>query len=458
MTKTSRQPYVSSAVGVILASGTGTRFRSETPKQFLKLAGKTVLEHTLDVFQLHPKIDEIVIVAAPENLLLVEELVARAAYSKVKSVVMGGTTRQASSASGIAAVIGDARKVLVHDAVRPLLDHAVIDRCLAALDTHDAVDTGIPSGDTVIRVNEEDCITEIPDRAMLRLGQTPQGFRTGLLRKAHALASRNPELKVTDDCGLILHYKLGLVKVVPGDVNNIKITYPSDIYLADRLFQLRSRELTGMDVGNLEGKCVVVFGASRGIGERIATLAAERGAHVIAASRREGVNVADADSVRKVLDDAINRWGRVDMIANTAGVLRTGLLSGQDYVTIDEQLLTNLRGSIVVAREAFEVMKGSGGSIALFTSSSYTRGRARSSIYSATKAAVVNLVQSLAQEYRSFAVRINAISPERTATPMRTENFGNEPDAELLDAGKVAAATIATMLSDVSGEVIDVRR
>jgi len=445
-------------VAIILASGIGSRFRSEAPKQFLKLAGKTVLEHTLDVFQLHPDIGEIVIVVAPENRLLVEELVTRGAYSKVTALVTGGATRQASSASGIAAVTGDNRKVLVHDAVRPLLDHAVIGRCLVALDSHDAVDTGIPSGDTVIRVNDEDCIADIPERAMLRLGQTPQGFRASLLRKAHARASRDPVLNVTDDCGLILHYKLADVKVVAGDVNNIKITYPSDIYLADRLFQLRSRELAGMDAGSLEGKCVVVFGASRGIGERIAALATERGAHIVAASRREGVNVADANSVRKILAGAMGRWGRVDMIANTAGVLRMGLLSGQDYATIDEQLLTNLRGSIVVAREAFEVMKNTGGNIALFTSSSYTRGRARSSVYSATKAAVVNLVQSLAQEYRSFGVRINAINPERTATPMRTENFGNEPEAELLDAGKVAAATIATMLSDVSGEVIDVRR
>jgi 2-C-methyl-D-erythritol 4-phosphate cytidylyltransferase len=224
------------------------------------------------------------------------------------------------------------------------------------------------------------------------------------------------------------------------------------------LFQLRSRELAGLDISSLEDKCVVVLGASRGIGERIATLAAEHGAHVIAVSRREGVDVADAESVRNVLAGARERWGRVDMIANTAGVLRTGLLSGQDYATIDEQLLTNLRGSIVTAREAFEVMKDTGGSIALFTSSSYTRGRARSSVYSATKAAVVNLVQSLAQEYRSFGVRINAINPERTATPMRTENFGNEPAGELLDADTVARATLAALQSDATGEVIDVRR
>jgi 2-C-methyl-D-erythritol 4-phosphate cytidylyltransferase len=178
----------------------------------------------------------------------------------------------------------------------------------------------------------------------------------------------------------------------------------------------------------------------------------------VAVSRSEQVDVADPSAVRRVLSDALLAHGRIDLVANTAGVLRTGLLAGQDYAVIDEQLATNLRGSIVVAREAFEVMRASGGSIALFTSSSYTRGRARSSVYSATKAAVVNLVQALAQEYLAFGVRINAINPERTATPMRTENFGNEAAGELLDADTVARATLSAMLSDATGEVIDVRR
>lgn len=446
-------------ITIILASGTGTRFRSETPKQFLKLAGKTVLEHTLDVLEHHPRIDEIIVVSAADNRLLVEELVNNAGYRKVTAIVAGGATRQASSASGIAAVIGDEHKVLVHDAVRPLLDHATIDRCLDALDECDAVDTGIPSGDTIIRLNEDDTIADIPERAALRLGQTPQGFRAGLLREAHARACNDPNLKVTDDCGLILCYGLGVVKVVAGDVNNIKITYPSDIYLADRLFQLRTRHAAQqMPYDELRDKVIVVFGASRGIGQCIANMAKTQGARVIAVSRCNDVNVADSEAVRETLADALNAHGRVDMVVNTAGVLRTGLLAGQDYAAIDEQLLTNLRGSVVVAREAFEVLQKAGGSIALFTSSSYTRGRARSSVYSATKAAVVNLMQALAQEYHPFGVRINAINPERTATPMRTENFGIEPESELLDADRVAAATLSAMLSEASGEVIDVRR
>lgn len=446
-------------IAIILASGSGARFRSDIPKQFLKLAGKTVLEHTLDVFEQHPRIDEIIVVVAADTRLLTQEIIGNAGYRKVRKIVLGGATRQASSAAGIAAVVGDEHKVLVHDAVRPLLDAVTIDRCLDALDTHDAVDTGIASPDTIIRVNATAAIADIPDRSTLRLGQTPQAFRAGLLRRAHALAAADPALHVTDDCGLILHYGLAAVHVVAGDVNNIKITYPSDIYLADRLFQLRTRLQAGASpAAPLVGKVLVVLGASRGIGAAIAERARDAGALVIAASRGTGVDVADTGAVRGLLATAITTHGRIDMVANTAGVLHTGLLAGADDAVVDEQIATNLRGSIIVAREAFAVMRGAGGSIALFTSSSYTRGRARSAVYSATKAAVVNLMQGLAQEYLPFGVRINAINPERTATPMRTENFGNEPTSELLDAGTVAAATLATLLSGATGEVVDVRR
>jgi 2-C-methyl-D-erythritol 4-phosphate cytidylyltransferase len=246
--------------------------------------------------------------------------------------------------------------------------------------------------------------------------------------------------------------------VVAGDVSNIKITYPSDIYLADRLFQLRSRTAAHPGTLALHGRTFVVFGASRGIGAHISNVARTAGAAVVSASRGNGVNICDVEAVRRTLASARQEYGHINGVVNTAGVLRTGLLAGQDDTTIAEQIDTNLRGSVVVAREAFEALRGAGGSIALFTSSSYTRGRARSAVYSATKAAVVNLMQGLAEEYLPFGVHINAINPERTATPMRTENFGNEPASELLDADTVARATLATLLSKITGEVIDVRR
>lgn len=448
------------SIAVILASGNGTRFGSHTPKQFLKLAGKTVLEHTLNVFERHAAIDEIIIVGGQETLPLITEIANTAGYTKVSKVLAGGATRQQSSAAGVAAIAGDDHKVLVHDAVRPLLDHATINRCLEALDDNEAVDTAVAASDTVIEVDENSAIADIPDRSMLRLGQTPQAFRSGMLRRAHQLAAKEADLKVTDDCGLILHYNLAQVKVVEGDTSNIKITYPSDIYLADRLFQLRSRRGDGDELEELglRGKTIVVFGASRGIGQSICDIAEKAGANVVPVSRAQGVDIADEVAARDTLHKAQEQYGSIDAVILTAGVLRTGLLTGQDYETIDEQLRTNLRGCIVVAREAFEAMRENGGSVALFTSSSYTRGRARSSVYSATKAAVVNLMQALSEEFRPFEVNINAINPERTATPMRTENFGNEPPEKLLDAESVARATLAACMSSATGEVIDVRK
>lgn len=447
-------------IAIILASGSGTRFGAETPKQFFKLSGKRVIEHTLDVFQCHEDIDEIIIVTSREQMALMEEIVLRCGYSKVSRIVLGGDTRQASSAAGIAAIQGDEHKVLVHDAVRPLLDHATVDRCLLALDSFDCVDTVIPSTDTVVQMGGDGCIAHIPDRASLRLGQTPQGFRAGLLRRAHDLAAGRTDIHVTDDCGLVLHFALAPVKLVDGDINNIKITYPSDIYLADRIFQLRSRVAAPRkSLEDWAGKTLVIFGGSRGIGKRMCDIAQAAGANVVAVSRTTGVDVSDEVAVRKTLLNAQRAFGKIDAVAASAGILRTGTLAGQDYATIDEQLLTNLRGSIVVAREAYEAMhETGGGSIALFTSSSYTRGRARYSVYSATKAAVVNLVQALSEEFAPFHVRINAINPERTATPMRIENFGNEPPDTLLDADTVATAALLTLLSQTSGEVVDVRR
>lgn len=448
----------SRTIVILLASGKGERFRSETPKQFIKLAGKRVIEHTLDCFEQHTAIDEILVVTSENHKPLVEEIVLQNAYKKVRRILIGGETRQASTAAGIAAIVGDTHKVLVHDAVRPLLDQATIDRCLKALDAADCIDTVINPADTIVEASSENTISSIPDRSKLRLGQTPQGFRSGLLRQAHDLAKKDSNIKVTDDCGIVMHYDLAPVVLVEGNVSNIKITHPSDIYLADRLFQLRSTTTNQVDLNNLKNKVIAVLGASRGIGLSCAELARQYGAVVVEASRHTGVDICNRAAVKILFAQIADQHGRIDFIVNTAGVLRTGTLAAQTDDIINEQLDINFKGSIIVAQEGFEYLKESGGSIALFTSSSYTRGRAFSAVYSATKAAIVNLTQGLAQEFHPCNVRINAINPERTATPMRKENFGNEPQETLLDADVVARATLATLLRSISGEVVDVRR
>ena len=129
-----------------------------------------------------------------------------------------------------------------------------------------------------------------------------------------------------------------------------------------------------------------------------------------------------------------------------------------NYDTIANAVQTNYMGTVNVALAAYEYLKQTKGQIIFFTSSSYTRGRAFYSIYSSTKAAIVNFVQAVAQEWDGDGIRINCINPERTKTPMRQKNFGIEPDESLLMPERVAEATLHTLASDCTGQVIDVRR
>lgn len=425
----------------------------------MKLAGRTIIEHTLDVVDGHPEVDEIFIVTDKDYRSFLEEILLRNNYGKVTKVLNGGASRRESSASGIFAVEEEDALVLLHDAVRPFLSHRIVSDCYAKLEKHASVDVAIPAVDTIIEVDERGCISDIPKRANLRRGQTPQGFQASVLREAHELAMREEGVEVTDDCGLILRYGLGDVHVVEGEEQNIKLTYPEDLYLADKIFQLKTVDIEHLRSEEpLKDKVVVVYGASRGIGDDIMRMGKEQGGKMYGFSRSNGVDVRDYTSVKKAMDEVYAKEGRVDAVVNTAAILRSGTLLSRDIEDVNLEIGINYTGSINVVKAGLEYLKESGGSVALFTSSSYTRGRALYTIYSSTKAAVVNLTQGLAEELHSDGVRINAINPERTNTPMRRENFGVEPENTLLASEAVAQATIDTLLAEFSGMVVDVRR
>ena len=135
-----------------------------------------------------------------------------------------------------------------------------------------------------------------------------------------------------------------------------------------------------------------------------------------------------------------------------------GKLDERNIEDIQADIDINYKGSINVAKAAIPYLKESKGSMQLYASSSYTRGRALYATYSSTKAGVVNLVQALAEELADDGVRVNVINPERCATPMRFKAFGKEPEESLLSPEKVAEASLKTLLSDLTGQVIDVKR
>ena len=448
-------------IAVILAGGVGHRTGLSTPKQFFKLAGKTVMEHTVSAFEINRHIDEIAIVVNVNSLPVVEQMVLAGGFTKVKKLLQGGAERYCSSLSAIKAYEGQDVNLIFHDAVRPLVSERIIDDVCRALEDHEAVDVAIPTADTIIEVNENSEIVSIPLRSALRRGQTPQAFRIGTIREAYRLALSDPSFTTTDDCGVVKRYLPDVpVFVVPGEESNMKLTYREDIYLMDKYFQMRNIKLSGEpDYSFFKGKTAVVFGASSGIGKDTAALLEAAGARVYAYSRSSGgVDVGNAEDVKRAFSEVSASEPVIDFVINTAGVLNREPLHSMDDSVIEAAVRTNYIGTVNVAKAAYPYLKKSKGQLVFFTSSSYTRGRSFYSIYSSTKAAIVNFVQAIAEEWQPDGIRVNCIDPERTRTPMREKNFGIEPEGSLLESRVVAEETLKCLLSDYTGQVVDVRR
>lgn len=450
-------------VAIILAGGVGNRFNLEVPKQFVKLAGKLVIEHTIDAFERHPLIDEIYVVVYKEFYNLMEEIVQRDAYKKLKKILIGGVTRQESSKIGVfACEDDDVKKVLIHDAVRPFVSEETITNVILALDKFPVVDVAIASADTIIEVSDEKIIKDIPPRKYLLRGQTPQGFRLPVIKKAHTLAEKNGYNSAADDCSLILRYDLGSIYVVDDLEYNMKITYPVDIHIADKIFQIYKVKLANIDFKTLKkglnNKVVVVFGGTSGIGLEICKMCKELGGHAYSFSRRTGVDIRDFESIQKALEDVYKAHNRIDSIICSSGILKMSFIETAEISDIVDQINIILIGNILVGKASIPYLKETKGSLIFFASSSYTRGRSGYTPYSASKAALVNFVQGFSEEVSHYGIKINVINPERTNTPLRHKNFGNEDKTSLLSPRFVALTTLKTMMSDITGAVIEVRK
>jgi 2-C-methyl-D-erythritol 4-phosphate cytidylyltransferase len=228
---------VTRLVAVVLGGGVGTRFGADRPKQLLSLAGRTLIEHCVAAFAQAPAIDDIVLVMPPAY----HEEANRLVGDQVSAIIAGGATRSDSvrgalahiSAAAPAATTG----VLLHDAARPLVTQQIIADCAAALQQHDAIGTAVPTSDTILVVADR-VIADVPPRENLYRAQTPQCFRLEVITRAHALAAADPDFTPTDDCGVVLRYLPDVpVRIVHGSERNIKVTYPSDLPVAEALLR-----------------------------------------------------------------------------------------------------------------------------------------------------------------------------------------------------------------------------
>lgn len=448
--------------GVVLAGGVGARLGLSVPKQMVKVAGKAILEHTVAAFNASPDIDEVIVMVTPGWAERVATLLGTQ-YEKLSLILEGGSTRNETTRRVVDA-LGDIEcKILLHDAVRPLLDQRIITACVEALDNFGAVDVVIPSADTIVVVDDDNVITQIPNRSRLRRGQTPQAFRLSVLRSSYEKAIEDPYFSASDDCGVVLKYRPDVkIKCVIGAEHNIKVTYPVDLFIADKLFQLASHSASRLSAkeltDTLDGKTMMILGGSYGIGAEIARLGREAGMNVVAHGRSTtGLHVQDPKSITEAMEAAVKEFGSIDAVVLTAGVLRVGPLSEVSDELVQESISVNFTAAVNVARAAYPYLKKTNGHLLFFTSSSYTRGRENYALYSSTKAAVVNLTQALSEEWAD-EIYVNVVNPERTNTPMRVQAFGAEPPDTLLPAELVAQSALETIASNATGLVVDVRR
>jgi ribitol-5-phosphate 2-dehydrogenase (NADP+) / D-ribitol-5-phosphate cytidylyltransferase len=214
---------------ILLMGGTGSRFNSALPKQFHLLSGKKIYLYALETFLKSSLFKEIILVCHPNWIEEVKEEVG--SYRRAIRVIPGSSTRQESSFLGLMACQETAPDfVVIHDAVRPFVSQEILQANVEGVLLHSAINTCIPSTDTLIR-KSNDCILEIPQRSEYMRGQTPQSFAYPLIVEAH---HRTCLKNSSDDCRLIFEQDHPIT-IVAGDEKNLKITTEFDLLIAQQM-------------------------------------------------------------------------------------------------------------------------------------------------------------------------------------------------------------------------------
>lgn len=220
-------------VAIVLSAGRGSRMKSEIQKQYLDMDGKPVIYYSLKQFEEFPDIDEVVLVTGETEIAYCrEQIVEKYGLKKVKKIVAGGKERYHSVYHGLRTV-ENCNYVFIHDGARPFLDQTILERVLAAVRQYRACVVGMPVKDTIKIADKDQFAVQTPDRSSLWMVQTPQVFEYDLIRDAYTRLMEAEITGVTDDA-MVLEKMWGMqVKLVEGSYQNIKITTPEDLLVAE---------------------------------------------------------------------------------------------------------------------------------------------------------------------------------------------------------------------------------
>lgn len=226
------------SAAIVLAAGQGRRMHSRVQKQYMSLRGKPLLYYALKAFEESRVDDVIVVVGAGGIEYCREHIIEKFGFSKVRAVVEGGKERYHSVYQGLLAV-EDCGYVLIHDGARPLVDEVMISRTLDAVCKYQGCVVGMPVKDTIKTVDDKGYSETTPDRSKLWAVQTPQAFSFELVRGAYEKLFEKDEYQigVTDDAMVVEQMTGHKVKLIEGSYENIKVTTPEDVLIAETFLQ-----------------------------------------------------------------------------------------------------------------------------------------------------------------------------------------------------------------------------
>ena len=217
---------------ILLASGTGSRFGTDCPKQFVKICGKMIIEYTMAASDCG-LFDEMILVVSAPYIDLMSSVVCANRYKTPIRIVEGGSCRKESCEKGVAAIEDKECVVVVHNGVQPFITKEDYGRSLEALEKYPAVTSGLPCVYTILETDGNGVLKRMSPRAQCFGDLGPECFRISVIRRAFELGRNDSEF--TNLTALVMKYGLGEIYVVKGSPSNIKITYPEDVIYAERM-------------------------------------------------------------------------------------------------------------------------------------------------------------------------------------------------------------------------------
>jgi ribitol-5-phosphate 2-dehydrogenase (NADP+) / D-ribitol-5-phosphate cytidylyltransferase len=443
---------------VILAAGTGSRFGSDEPKQFIRLGGIPIFIRTLRLFLDEDVFARVILVVHSEHFMLAQGQLDQFFPKSKVQIVVGGPTRTKSVELAVRELIGVENGVIViHDAVRPFLEFSTVEQGLQIIQfgKADGVDTAVPSFDTIVRIDPETrIISEVPKRSEYLRGQTPQFFLLSKLIEAFKFAELR-DYEFTEECGLLLAaFPDSKIVCIEGSERNMKITTKQDLITAQNLLRTPS-SISVRDDLFINGN-VAIVGGSRGLGLELKSVLSSRGVNAKSFSRTEGQDINDLQGRISIIDWISNLEEKTHLVFTVGSILHDSILNLDEKSFLNEYK-TNLISIAISISEALQRCREKLDSIVLIGSTAGVEGRENLISYSSSKAGLVAFMQAVSNELLELGIRINVIVPERIRSELRKEKFLEEKSS-YLEEFDVVEVILECLVGPHHGKVFSVRK